>query len=321
MRKKLLHIPLVTALLAAMLCCTASAVEIEIDMSYTGPLDMFSGNPVTSNEVSDPEDLVWISDTVQYDVEERMYIYPLGRSTYKDLQASVMDGMITSGGVVIRVDDGVQISLYRNGEYLPEPNWAAITQPGDYVVTTGAGTGNGDRLLSFTIVGEQCNFVKSYRMPDGFQVMEATLNEQPIHYERNYVDMSDEGKYYVKYRSIRADNTYELSYTADFTPPVLALEAVVDGMARGPVDLSDLEEGAAMGVWLDGEPIGHMGELTRSGNYVVKVADEAGNMNTYGFTIQVYFDGNSLIFFGIVAAVLIGTIAYVIVSRKRLRVR
>lgn len=321
MRKKLLCIPLLAALLVCTLCFGAAADEVEIDMSYIGPLDTFTGNPVSSSGGTADGTSTWISDRVQYEKRGGMYVYPVGDSLHNKLRATVMDGMIVDESVVLKPDEGVQISLFRNGEYQSAPVWDNISAPGEYVVTAGTGSQSGDRLLSFSIIAKQNNTVKSYRMPEGFLLMEATRNGEDIYFDRNYVDLSEEGAYYIKYRCARTDIVYELQYTADFTAPVLALEAVTDGVARGPVDVSDLEPGAAMGVWLNGEPVGHMGELTRSGDYTVKVADEAGNMSTYTFTIQLYFDGNSIVFFAIIVAVIIATVIYVITSRKRLRVR
>ena len=49
--------------------------------------------------------------------------------------------------------------------------------------------------------------------------------------------------------------------------------------------------------------------------------DEAGNLTTYEFSILVYFDFNSLVFIGMLAAVLVAVGAYIVLSRKRLEVR
>lgn len=323
MRKKLLQSVLLAAMSAAMLCAGAMAAptEVGIDTGYIGPLDDITGAP-TSSTVGDTADgRVWVNDTVQFDTNERMYIYSVGSSIYTAVRASVMDGMVTNDPVSVQADEGVALTLFRNGEEQTAPNLQQISAPGKYVVMNATGAQTGETLFSFTIVGVKSNLVKNYRMPSGFQIEAVTLNGEDTYFERNYVDLSVEGEYYIKTRCMRTDDVYELRYVADFTPPTLALEAVVDGVAKGPVSLTDLEKGCGIGIWLNDEPIGYSEELTQSGNYVVKVADEAGNLTTYNFTIQIYFDGNSIVFFAIIVGVVLATIGYIIVSRKRLRVR
>ena len=100
-----------------------------------------------------------------------------------------------------------------------------------------------------------------------------------------------------------------------------ALEAVENGRARGPVSLADLEDGAAITIQLNGKQEPYREELTESGDYRIWVMDEAGNLTTYEFSILVYFDFNSLVFIGMLVAVLVAVGAYIVLSRKRLEVR
>ena len=324
MRKKVLKILLPSLLLMLSLCTAAWAANGEIDMGYIGPLDTFTGAPTQSTGADGAvvsNGNVWINTTVQYNAAEQMYVYPVNGSAYTAVRADVMDGMITNRAVEVVPDEGVQITLFRNGEVVGSPDLSNITAVGEYVVASGTGDQSGDRIFSFTIIGEYSNAVKNYRMPDSFQLTDVTCNGESVYFTRGNVDLSAEGEYYIEYRCVKNDRTYKLNYTADFTPPELKLEAVENGMAAGAVDLSDLEPGAGLGIWLEGEQIGNTAELTRSGNYVVKVADAAGNVNTYDFVIRVYFDNNSLVFFFLIVAVLAATGIYVLVSRKNLRVR
>lgn len=126
----------------------------------------------------------------------------------------------------------------------------------------------------------------------------------------------------VDYRCARSGRTYTLEVLIDHTPPVLALEAVENGKARGPVSLADLEEGAGAAISYNGGSWqGYQETLTKSGDYKVLVQDAAGNMTTYEFTIMIYFDANSMIFMALVAGVIAAVGVYLWLSRKRLRVR
>jgi hypothetical protein len=62
-------------------------------------------------------------------------------------------------------------------------------------------------------------------------------------------------------------------------------------------------------------------ELTLSGDYVIVLQDEAGNLTHYEFSILVYLDANSWIFFALVVLAVAGIGVYLYLERKRMRVR
>jgi hypothetical protein len=140
-------------------------------------------------------------------------------------------------------------------------------------------------------------------------------------WDRGKVSMSQEGYYRVKYECARSGQSYTLQTVIDHTPPKLALENVVNGLARGPVDISDLEEGCKIGITLNGGKMSYREELTLSGDYKIILQDEAGNLTDYEFSILVYFDLSSWIFFAMVMLTVIGTGVYLYLERKRMRVR
>ena len=57
-----------------------------------------------------------------------------------------------------------------------------------------------------------------------------------------------------------------------------------------------------------------------SGNYALEVTDAAGNSATYQFTILVYFDSNSLIFFSLVVLSIAAVAVYIVIKRKNLKI-
>jgi hypothetical protein len=125
----------------------------------------------------------------------------------------------------------------------------------------------------------------------------------------------------VQYECARNGLSYNLQTIIDHTPPTLALENVVNGLARGPVDISDLEEGCKIGITLNGGKMSYREELTLSGDYKIILQDEAGNLTDYEFSILVYFDLSSWIFFAMVMLAVVGTGVYLYLERKRMRVR
>lgn len=323
MRKNVLRILLSLAMLLA-LSTAAWATGPQIDTEYYGPLDTFTGEPTQATGSLGqtlPTDRVWINNTVQYDRSEQMYLFPVGTSAYTVVRANVMDGMVTDRAVRIVPDAGVQVSLFRNGEKVESPDLDNVNLVGEYVVCSGTGLHSDDEILRFTVIGQYTNALRSYSMPDSFQLTEVTCNGEDVYFTRNSVDLSAEGAYVIKYRCVRTDVEYKLQYTADFTPPVLALADVENGIAAGPVDLSDLENGAGLSIWRNGEAMNAASTLKASGDYDIIVSDAAGNTSNYSFTIRVYFDGNSIVFFLLIVAVLAATAIYVLMSKKNLRVR
>jgi hypothetical protein len=158
-------------------------------------------------------------------------------------------------------------------------------------------------------------------MPLGFEITEATLGGVAVPFERDYIKLTEEGTYSVRYRCLKTNISYQLVLQTDFTGPVLSLENVKNGVARGRVDISDAKNAASVNIYHDGEKISRKDVLTESGEYYIELADEAGNKTTYYFTILVYFDGNSWLFFVLVMLSAVGTIIYLLYSRRHLRVR
>jgi hypothetical protein len=178
-----------------------------------------------------------------------------------------------------------------------------------------------ERLFAFTIVPKLCNSVTGYALPAGFEMTEASLNDEPVAFEKNYIKLTEEGKYNIHYRCIKTNVSYQLMVQTDFTGPVLSLKNVINGKAQGPVDISDAKNASYVAIYHDGEIIGRREVLTESGEYYIELADEAGNKTTYSFTILIYFDGNSWIFFLLILCSCVGIVIYLLHSRKHLRVR
>lgn len=321
MSKRYLRMAILIALGVLTLAVNALAAPTDIDMDYSGQLDAFSGLPSGAQSAGIDSDLVFVSDSVDYERSSGMFVYTLASGVGREVRANVADGMVVSGVVRIVPDDGVSVVLYRNGSPVTDVNIEEIQRAGEYVVMDASGSGSDARIFAFTLVGETSGIVRRYNMPSGFQITSATLNGEPVSFSRSYVDFEQEGEYEIGYSCIRTGVTYDLLLETDFTAPTLALEAVVDGIAKGPVDLSDLEDGAGIVITRDGEILGYRQVLTESGNYEIKVVDPAGNISEYQFTIRVYFDSNSLMFFLIILVSIGATGAYVFLSKKRLRVR
>lgn len=283
-------------------------------------LSLFTLLSFASGEQSEPaeKNIVFISGEVSYDRELGMFCFPIG-NTELNLCATVMDGMVTTSKVVLQIPEGIEIGIFRNGkEYTAEEG--SITKPGSYMVNYQE-NGSTVQIMTFQIVGEETGKLESYRMPSNFAVESVTKDGETLESDRTVVDFSEEGRYVVEYICVPTGVKYRLKAKIDHTAPTLALKAVVNGSADGPVDISDLEKGAKLVVKRNGKVVNESGTLTKSGNYVVTVSDPAGNTNTYQFTIQVYFNANSIILFIIIIVGLIALLIYIYKARTGLKVR
>ena len=62
------------------------------------------------------------------------------------------------------------------------------------------------------------------------------------------------------------------------------------------------------------------GHITDTGIYTLRAIDTAGNIFATEFTILIYFDANSLIFFGLFILVLVAVGVNIWIRRKTLKV-
>lgn len=314
MKRKILFPALLAAVVAA-LSVTASAAQF----GYTGPVDSVTGAPDESSSIDAYGDQVRISDSVYYDRTRTGYVYTVVGNAR--VLSSVVDGMVVQEAVSLEPDEGLSLTLYKDGTAVSGADLTHISGAGDYVLQAAGENGQTQRVLSFTIVGDATGRLTGYTMPNGFVITNAARDGEATAWDRYYIGFAEEGRYEVTYRCPRNGLDYKLNVLIDVTPPVLALEAVENGAARGPVSLADLEEGASISIYRNEKQISYAQILENSGDYHILVMDRAGNLNEYYFSILIYFDLNSLIFMAMVVVVLAAVGVYLWLSRKRLRIR
>ena len=140
--------------------------------------------------------------------------------------SSVVDGMVVQDVVRLEPDEGLSLTLYKDGTAMEDVDLTHINEIGDYVAQVTTGRGQTQRVLSFTIVGNATGRLTGYTMPNGFVITDATRDGEATPWDRFYIGFTEEGLYEVTYRCPRNGLDYKLNVLIDFTPPVLALEAV-----------------------------------------------------------------------------------------------
>lgn len=314
MRKKIFSVLL--SFLIFVLCSVTSFATF----GYSGELDPETGEAMaSSSDGVSGGSRITMSDGSYYDRTRRGYVYTAGNST--NVLCSVADGMIVNDSVKVEADSGIETTLYKNGTAVENPDFSSISEVGDYVVEVSV-EGKKYQPVSFSIVSDVTCKISGYTMPAGFSITGATLDDTEIAYESGFVDMSKEGHYVIDYACSANGLSYTLDITVDTTPPVLALAELNDkNQARGPVSIADVEEGASIGITLNGKEINYSSELTESGQYQITLIDKAGNITHYSFTILVYFSISTWALLGCLLAVIAAVLIYIYISKKRLAVR
>jgi len=268
------------------------------------------------------EDYVYIASGEYYDTQTRSFVYVLSQLRDQEVYSNVPNGAVTTEPVVIAVDNTLETELYRDGLLVLDADLSNITAPGGYTLSINGGS-TSVQPISFKIVSEVTGLLDEYAMPTGFSVTGVLLNGERQNFSARGVTFDKEGEYTVDYACSLTGRTYRLSVTIDHTPPTLALANVNErGIAKGPVNVSDVETGAAMYILHDGKettPVN--GVLNQSGDYHIILTDAAGNTTEYVFRIGIYFNAAAIISFVILAALIVAFCVYLSRERGKLRVR
>ncbi len=331
MRKKL------SALILIMLLSAASVMTVwadEVDegtgdtteqsgsdnnMGYQGEVDIITEDPIYNDADEDPYATVSMSDGSFYDPKSGLYVYTAGNGY---VGCSVADGMVVTDPVSFNETEEAAVELYYNGEKadgLP----ASVSAVGSYVLVEKTEQ-NDNQIMSFQIVNSVTGSLYNYILPKDFDIRSVYYEGSLKQTEKGSVELSDEGYYEIRYYCTKNLLEYNLSITVDHTPPEITLEGLDEyGRARGPVTVQGITEEDTVTLTYneDASKLGYDDTVSESGDYHIVVADPAGNTFERDFTILLYLNNRTIIFFAILLAVIVGVAAALYISRKRLRVR
>ena len=303
---------LISLILAALFAFSALSCHA-VDIEYDGEVSAEEGENESGNEKTKTR--VDIGDGTLFDTKTGRYIYKIGET---EVSINYPRDAIVTSDVQFTVSGGTAYSVYLDGKEITKPSGNSVSEPGGYVIVV---SNNDEEAIRFTIAGKKTGKLYSYKVPENFEIVSASLDGKDIKPSNNSVDMDKEGEYVINYRCIKTEVNYNVDIIVDHTAPTLALKEVVDGHASGPVDISDLERGAKIKVYVDGTLINAKDKLEQSGLYNILIEDEAGNQNDYSFRIDIYFNFDAIAFIVIIVLLLIALTVYLVLSRKKLRIR
>lgn len=305
------------------LALVMSAASADADVDYEGEINIFTGEPIVDEDGNEEKQTVRLLDEGVYDFEQDTYTYTVPSDGTMKVISSVPNKMITTDSVSINTEGGVSVSIYLDGELLDEVDFSDIDMIGSYAVVATSADAE-DQVLSFTIIPEKTGMISSYQLPEGFELTEVILDdeEQDIT-DKNMVKLKKDGEYVISYRCKATGVEYGLKTEIDHTPPALEIDGVEDNKARGAVTVSGIDRNDTVEMTMDGEEydLPKDGVIKMPGKYEISVTDDAGNTVSDEFEIKFYLDRQGLIFGLLALGVILGAIAYMIVARKKLRVR
>lgn len=313
-------------LISVLILCLAAPVSA-IDIDYSGPVDSYTNKPLSTSPEPLPAEsrsgIVQLKGSLNvseyYDYDQELFLYKL--SSGAEIVSSVANGISTTDAVEIAIPEIVSATVYCDGTPLEDISETMILRdPGSYVIDVRDGS-NFIQPLKFTILNYTTGVLNEFTLPDKFLINSVTLDGVDMNFSPYSADLLQEGHYQIGYYCTVTNERYNLEIQVDHTAPVLALAEVVDGVAKGPVSLADAEDHSILYIEHDGQPMSRRYTLNESGEYTVTIKDEAGNSNVYKFVIQVYFNLSSILLLACLLLVGVGILAFMLRTRRNLRVR
>jgi len=268
------------------------------------------------------EALVYISENQYYDTSRNDFIILIeGDLNGQKLYSNVANDMITVSRVVLSCLGEENLSVYRDGNDVTSEGIDNITEPGSYLVNYKKNDGSVLQILNFTILNRISGKLDRFTVPAGFSMMSVTKDGAELPFSNSGTDLTEEGEYHIETMCLATNIIYSLNLVVDHTPPTLLLSNVQNGIAKGPVDISDIEEDCSIYITLDGQRMNYKEILDSSGTYHIYVMDEAGNFTEYNFRIAVYMNLSSILFFVLAIGGAVSLLIYLLRSRNKLQIR
>ena len=325
--KKQYQRPVRAFLAVLLLLALASGNVFAVNTTYNGYLDPVTGLPLTesSDLVSEEGSRTIVQDGVYYDWDLHCFVYPVA-GTLGEIYTEACEGMVLSEPVSVSATDDVSFAVFCDGQEVTG-DLANLNTPGSYVVSLKQGDGT-KRMFGFMLVGSRTNAIHTLNAPNGFYISDVVKDEETVYTDRYSLDMELEGDYEVNYTCKATDITYTISTVIDRTAPTLTFKGKMDenNRMRSALLFEGLQQGDTIYLLRNGDQVqptlngDGTGGIYDSGNYIMRVYDLAGNMTEYTFTILMYFNASSLVFFALVLAVIIAVIVYVVSQRRRLKI-
>lgn len=231
---------------------------------------------------------------------------------------SVADGEFSAAAVRLTVDELLGCDITRNGESYAYPANGLFTEDGVYNAIISAVYEEGGmelRYLSFAVFTKPSAALGIYFPPYGYKLDGVLLDGEEYPFSEELCRFTRDGRYQISYNN---GSEYKMTVLQrDTTPPVLYFnggsELVfaedVQVTTDGPCTLEIYKNG--------GDNIYESTTLRGNGIYRIIATDSAGNTTTARVEITAPSAINPMLFAGIGAVVLTGSLIYIIAEKKK----
>ncbi len=291
------------------------------DLSYEGELLIDSLYPAEAGD-DESDALVPITNDMFYDEGRDEYVYRVCDGA-GEVRSNLPEGIMIRESAAFYPDKNVDLTIYRDGEKLTDPNLGNIWEPGDYTVEAFCGSSRED-MMSFTLLPQSTGRYSLYRAPMGYVIAKSKCDGEDIDHEKNRMSLDNEGDYLIKIKSKKLKKAYVVTFRVDTTPPRISFSGIDEnGVAKkGAVGIEAYDKKDDITVKKDGQPCDFSpAGFSETGAYEVTATDVAGNTTKYEFTIMAYYGNRVRSFLLILLAIVLGIAVYLILERRRFRVR
>lgn len=250
--------------------------------------------------------------TQVYNPSRRVYLVTLENG--KDLVSNVPEGYIGSATVQVTVaeEDAETAVLYRGDEPVEYVRGEVVTEPGSYRLVL-------DGCAYTFAVASRTGTLDIYPAPAGTHFTAASLDGESISLESDrYVQMEQDGTYVLSMAG-EAGDTLEVTLVKDTQAP--EFEVTLQGGTASIQYLSDDIDKIVLE--RNGDPVeGFSGYTVSSpGTYRLIVTDAAGNEASAEFALSYHVNAYGIAAVILVILVIAGAIAFVIHTKKTIKIR
>lgn len=250
--------------------------------------------------------------TQVYNPSRRVYLVTLENG--KDLVSNVPEGYIGPATVQVTVaeEDAETAVLYRDDEPVEYVRGEVVTEPGSYRLVL-------DGCAYTFAVASRTGTLDIYPAPAGTHFTAASLDGESISLESDrYVQMEQDGTYVLSMEG-EAGDTLEVTLVKDTQAP--EFEVTLQGGTASIQYLSDDIDKIVLE--RNGDPVeGFSGYTVSSpGTYRLIVTDTAGNEASAEFALSYHVNAYGIAAVILVILVIAGAIAFVIHTKKTIKIR
>ena len=235
------------------------------------------------------------------------------------ISSNVLDGETVDFVPKVKISDGIECSVLRNGEPYALPYNGIINEDGAYsfeFIAYVSELSGEARYYSFTVHKDPMRQMGFYYPPEGAQLVSASKDGEPLDVSAGYVELCEDGDYTIDFRGDVVSRV--LNFKKDTVAPVIyfngtnmtRFESEVTVTTDSPCTVTAVRDGAAYSL---GDDL----TLKSAGIYIVTATDEAGNVSQMRVEIIAPSAVDPALIAVISGGALVAAVVYVIIQRRK----